>query len=176
MRNRALHDALRDFALEAAAALTEEVRGGAELPFDVLEQPGSGAVLYRYRPLTSEFIAERWETLRSLPSAHRAAKTLGSGAAAYLRVQGADGVDAEPALRAMLERLYEDAHEFEFPEERFERVYSEVEETLLDGHQHLTFVVPVHGLRLQTAHVPLGAGMQLAGGEVVDAPPEAVWP
>nr|MBA2506214.1 hypothetical protein [Thermoleophilaceae bacterium] len=175
MRNRALHDALRDFALEAAAALTNDVRAGAELPFDVLEQPGAGAILYRYRPLTGAFIEERWEALRALPSADAAAAALGSGAAAYLRVQGAEGADAEPALRAMLDRLYEDSHEFDFPEERFERVYAEVEATLLEGSQHLTFIVPIYGLRLETAHVPLGDGLQLAAGEVIDAPAEAVW-
>ncbi|MEA2429177.1 MAG: hypothetical protein QOF37_2805, partial [Thermoleophilaceae bacterium] len=38
MRNRRLHDALRDFALEAAALLTHDLRHGAEIPFDVIEE------------------------------------------------------------------------------------------------------------------------------------------
>jgi hypothetical protein len=37
MRNRALHDALRDFSLEAAAYLESELRAGAEIAFEVLE-------------------------------------------------------------------------------------------------------------------------------------------
>ncbi len=46
MRNRALHDALREFALEAAAFLTDEVREGAELEFDVVDGGhGSGPAL-----------------------------------------------------------------------------------------------------------------------------------
>jgi hypothetical protein len=109
MRNRGLHDALRDFALEAAAHLTAELRAGAEVAFDVVEEPGTGSVLYRYRPLTSDFIGARWEAIRTLPAAEPAARALGSGAETYLRVRGAPGgADSEPALRAMLERLYED--------------------------------------------------------------------
>ena len=59
MRNRELHDALRDFALESAALLTGAVNAGAELPYDVIEEPGTGSVLYRYQPLTAEFIGAR---------------------------------------------------------------------------------------------------------------------
>jgi hypothetical protein len=68
MRNRELHHTLRDFALDAAALLEEELRAGAEIEFEVEEQPaGSKTVLYRYTPLTSKFIDARWDALRSLP-------------------------------------------------------------------------------------------------------------
>src|SRR5918994_6189690 len=80
MRNRRLHDALRDFALEAAALLTQDLRTGAEIPFDVIEEPGGGSVLYRYQPLTTEFVAARWDRLRDLPACEPAAAALGSGA------------------------------------------------------------------------------------------------
>ena len=88
MRNRELHDALRDFALEAAAQLTTDVEAGAEIPYDVVEEPGTGSVLYRYEPLTREFIGERWDVLRNGPSCERAAAALGDGAELYLRVRG----------------------------------------------------------------------------------------
>ena len=146
MRNRALHDALRDFALEAAALLTDELKAGAEVEFDVVEEgvgahrappgasarrgAGRGPALYRYEPRTGAFIEERWSQLRDLPTAERACRELGAGASAWLRVNGLRGEQAEPALRAMLERLYEDATSFGFPEERFDRVYAEVELTL----------------------------------------------
>src|SRR5919107_5088434 len=99
MRNRRLHDALRDFALEAAALLTHDLRSGAEIPFDVVEEPGGGTVLYRYQPLTTEFVAMRWDRLRDLPACGPAAAALGSGAEMYLRMQQATGADAdsEPA-------------------------------------------------------------------------------
>ena len=126
MRNRELHHTLRDFALEAAALLEEELRNGAEIEFEVHEQPaGSKTVLYRYTPLTSKFIDERWDRLRALSSCDPAARALGNGAALYLRLQGVPGVDAEPALRELLDRLYDDANTFEFPEERFEKVYGD---------------------------------------------------
>jgi hypothetical protein len=177
MRNRELHDALRDFALESAALLTAAVNAGAELPYDVIEEPGTGSVLYRYQPLTAEFIGARWDSLSAQPSFDRAARALGSGAEAYLRVRGLPGgADSEPALRALLERLYEDASGFEFPEERFERVYAEFERTLYEDTMRAAVVATVHGLVLERDRVELGGGLVLARGDVVDAPPEAVWP
>ena len=177
MRNRSLHDALRNFALEAAALLTAEVEAGAELSFDVEEAAGRRrAVLYSYRPLTGEFISERWHRLKGLPAFELAVRALGSGAAAYLRVCGASGADPEPALRAMLERLYEDATGFEFPEERFERVYGEVEATLYEHAMRVSIVAPIRGLEIESERIELGGGMALVRGDLTEAPPEAIWP
>src|SRR5438093_11794052 len=122
MRNRELHDALREFALESAVLLSSDIESGAEVPFEVVEEPGFGTTLYRYRALTGGFIGERWAALKSQSSFEPARSALGNGSAAYLRMRGVEtsvaDADAEPALRAMLERLYEDATAFEFPEDR----------------------------------------------------------
>ena len=176
MRNRELHDSLHAFALEAAAMLRDEQAAGAEIEFD-LEDGGSrgGPSLYHYRPLTQKFIAQRWTRLRFLPGAARAADALDAGAAAYLRLNGLRGAEPEPALKAMLERLYEDSTDFAFPEERFERVYSEVEGTLYDESQSATVLVPVHGLEMNAERIELGDGLCLARGDRSDAPDEAVW-
>jgi hypothetical protein len=176
MRNRALHDALRDFALDAAALLSAELRAGHEIPFDVVEEPGRGPILYRYRPLTKQFLATRWNKLRELPTCAPAARALGAGATVYMRVCGLPDGDAEPALQAMLERLYEDATSFDFPEERFERVYSGVERTLFEDTINAAVLTPVHGLVLENTRVDLGDGVVLVDGRTIDAPPEAVWP
>ena len=176
MPNRALHDALRDFAIEAAALLTADVDGGAEVGFEVDAEAGRGPVLYRYRALTAEFIAERWPRLRELPSFEPAAQALGSGATAYLRVRGHAGADAEPALQAMLERLYDEATDLSFPEDRFERTYAEVERVLFHDSHAVDVIVPVVGLVLGSDRVELGDGLALVTGGSVDAPREAVWP
>ncbi|HEX2232599.1 MAG TPA: hypothetical protein VHG69_04460 [Thermoleophilaceae bacterium] len=175
MRNRALHDALRDFALEAAALLLEDQRAGAELEFEVEDDGGGrGPALYRYRALTREFIEERWARLRELPTCADAAEALGTGAASYLRVNGLPGAHAEPALQAMLERLYEDATHFGFPEERFERVYREVEGTLFRDALKTSVLAPLHGVDLEVPKVDLGGGLSIARAETIDAPPEAM--
>src|SRR3954464_12091733 len=165
MPHARLHDALGDFALEAAALLSQELRSGAEIPFDVVEEPGGGTVLYRYQPLTSEFVVSRWDQLRDLPACGPAAAALGSGAQGYLRMQatGADA-DSEPALRAMLERLYEDATSFDFPEERFERVYAEVERALYQNTLRTAIVAPLYGFEMEHDRLDLGEGLFLVAG------------
>ncbi len=175
MRNRQLHDALRDFALEAASHLTGELRAGAEIGFDLDEEPGSGSVLYHYRPLTEEFIAERWPELATLPGCRRAAAALGSGADDYLRLKGLPGTDAEPALQAMLERLYEGQTDLAFPEERFERVYAEVERMLYEDTHATTVIAPLHGVTLEGDDpINVADGLALVSASELDPPPEAV--
>jgi hypothetical protein len=171
MRNRALHDALRDFALEAASFLTEELRNGAELEFEVLDEGGRGGpALYRYRPRTAEFIEARWDGLRELPTCAAAAGELGNGASAWLRVSGLAGERAEPALQAMLERLYEDATSFSFPEERFERVYGEVEWTLYRDAIRTQIVAPLRGVAMEPERVDVGRGLALVRGDRMELP------
>jgi hypothetical protein len=175
MRNRRLHDALRDFALESAALLTEDLGAGAEVDFDVIDEGGRrGPALYRYRPRTEAFIAERWALLRDLPACRRAAEELGAGAALWLRVNGLRGEQAEPALQALLVRLYEDATSFGFPEERFERVYREVEATLYRDTVRVRVLAPLCGAAIEAERIELGGGLSLVRGELADAPAEAV--
>jgi hypothetical protein len=174
MRNRELHDALREFALEAAALLTEDARAD-EVEFEVEEDRArrGGPALYRYRPLTEKYLRERWSRLRELPSCPPAADALGAGAASWLRVNGLGGAQAEPALQAMLERLYEDATSFGFPEERFERVYREVEQTLYRDTVPSSVVAPLPGLELESERVDLGEGLALAAQALHGAPVES---
>lgn len=177
MRNRRLHDALRAFALDSARALSADIEAGAEVAFELDERSTGRSVLYRYRPLIATFISERWQQLRTLESFGAAAEELGSGSAAYLRVQGlAADADSEPALLAMLERIWEDATSFAFPEERFEMVYLEVERALYEGVLQSAIVAPLPGLVMERDRVDLGDGMVLVRGDLSGAPPEAVWP
>src|SRR3954466_5130075 len=177
MRNRRLHDSLRVFALDSARALSEDIEAGAEVAFELDERSTGRSVLYRYRPLIATFISERWQQLRTLESFRPAADELGSGAAAYLRVQGlAADADSEPALLAMLERIWEDATSFAFPEERFDTVYEEVERALYEGVLQSAIAAPLPGLVMERDRVELGEGMALVRGDLSGAPAEAVWP
>src|SRR3954453_6442271 len=177
MRNRRLHDSLRVFALDSARALSADIEAGAEVGFELDERSTGRSVLYRYRPLIATFISERWQQLRTLESFAAAAEDLGAGSAAYLRVQGvvADA-DAEPALLAMLERIWEDATSFAFPEDRFEKVYEEVERALYDGVLQADIAAPLPGLVTERDRVDLGDGLSLVRGDLSGAPAEAVWP
>src|SRR3954466_127305 len=177
MRNRRLHDSLRVFALDSARALSEDIEAGAEVAFELDERSTGRSVLYRYRPLIATFISERWQQLRTLESFRPAADELGSGAAAYLRVQGlAADADSEPALLAMLERIWEDATSFAFPEERFDTVYEEVERALYEGVLQSAIAAPLPGLVMERDRVDLADGMALVRGDLSGAPAEAVWP
>ena len=68
MHNRALHDSLAAFVEEASWQLAEEISGGVEVPFELIEQGRASAPLYCYRPLTGRFIADRSSELAKLPS------------------------------------------------------------------------------------------------------------
>ena len=115
MRNRALYGALRDFALETAALLTDDLREGAEVEFDVIDQAGRrGPALYQYKPRTEAFLAERWSRLRELDTCVRAAEELGSGAALWLRVTGGGAARAVDDLVGLthegVERVHRQPH------------------------------------------------------------------
>ncbi len=178
MRNRALHDALRDFALESAAFLTDDRprRRRARVRRDRRRSRQRPVALSL--PTADRGLPRRTAGTRSArcPAARRAAETLGAGAAPWLRVNGMRGEQAEPALRAMLERLYEDATSFAFPEERFERLYVEVETTLYRDAVRARVVAPLGGVVLESERVDLGNGLSLVAGEHADAPAEAAWP
>ena len=84
MHNPTLQAALEAFAADAAGQLSMETSRGAEVPFEVVEEPGARTSLYCYRPLTGAFIRERLGLLSRLPTYAPAARALAS----------LDGVDA----------------------------------------------------------------------------------
>src|SRR3954471_10643305 len=92
MRDRQLHAALRAFAEEAAWSLAAETAGGAELPFEVLEERSGrgGPTLYCYRADTAGFIADRGALLVRMETWPAAVQALSarSGTDAYLRSRG----------------------------------------------------------------------------------------
>lgn len=184
MRNRTLHQLLEAFTEEAGHQLTADTRNGAEVPFEVVEEPGSRGSLYCYRPLVGQFIRSRMGVLDRLPTYLPAARAITAldGIAAYLQQRGEPRIPpdarerADAALRSFLSAVYAECSGFGFQRERFTAAYTELEAALYEGRQVALVVVPLLGLALESDEVALGEGMSLARGETVpDVPPEAVW-
>jgi hypothetical protein len=184
MHNRALHDTLAAFVEEAAWQLAEEVSGGAEIPFELINAAPptrSSAPLYCYRPLTQRFLAERAGSLARLQSYAAAVQGLMAlpELPEYLRARGrrTPGSDprahAESALQALLTALWADATDFSFDGQRFAVAYAELEDAAYAGCALSLVVTPVDGLVMESEEVALGDGLALVRGvSLTDAPPE----
>ncbi|HEY4280877.1 MAG TPA: hypothetical protein VGM91_21860 [Conexibacter sp.] len=184
MRNRTLHQLLQAFTEESGLQLAAETARGAEIPFEVVEEPGARSALYCYRPLTGNFIRSRMGILDRLPSYLPAARAIVEIPAidAYLRKRGEPRIPpdererTDAVLRSFLSAVYADTSEFGFQLERFTAAYEELEAALYEGRQVALVVAPLLGLALESDDVPIGEGLSLARGESVpDVPPEAVW-
>ena len=181
MHNRALHDSLAAFVEEAAWQLAAEVSGGAEVPFELIEQGRSSAPLYCYKPLTQRFLAERSGALGRLGSYVPAVQGLMAvpDLPSYLRARGRrpSGSDprslADAALQAFVAAVWQDATDFSFDDARFAAAYTELEDAVYDGCALSLVVTPVDGLVIESPEVSLGGGLTLVRGvDVSDGPPE----
>jgi hypothetical protein len=184
MRNRMLHGLLGAFTEDAGLQLAHDTANGAEVPFEVIEEPGSRSPLYCYRPLTAGFIRSRMGSLDRLPSYVPAARALAAidGIDAYLRRRGEprippDGRErADAVLRSFLSAVFAETSSFGSQPEAFAAAYAELEATLYEGRQVAAVIAPLLGLALESDEVALGDGLSLARGESLpDVPPEAVW-
>jgi hypothetical protein len=183
VRNKGLHDRLRAFAEAAAEHLSERVESGLEIPFEVAQSPGATSVLYRYRPLSGQFVAQHFAELRGADGFAPAVLELTKvdGLSAYLRVLGINYVPveerdrAESVLREFLARLWDEATVFELDEQRFERAYAELESALYENTVLTTVLAPMLGVQIGDERWELGSGLALARGDLCDAPPDAVW-
>jgi hypothetical protein len=184
MHNRALHDTLAAFVEEAAWQLAEEVSGGAEIPFELINTAApsrSSAPLYCYRPLTQRFLAERAGALARLPSYLPAVQGMMAlpDLPSYLRARGRrpPGSDArsqaDAALQAFLGAMWAEATDFTFDQQRFDAAFAELEEAAYAGYALALVVTPVDGLVIESERVALGEGLTLVRGVALqDAPPE----
>lgn len=190
MRNRMLHGLLEAFAEDAGLQLAYETANGAEVPFEVVEEPvpparrGRGGAFYCYRPQTADFIRSRMGTLDRLPSYLPAARSLAAidGIDAYLRRRGEPRIPpdarerADAVLRSFLSAVFAETSAFGSQPEAFAAAYAELEATLYEGRQVATVIAPLLGLALESDELALGEGLSLARGEaLLDVPPEAVW-
>jgi hypothetical protein len=181
MHNRALHDTLAGFVEEAAWQLAEEVSGGAEVPFELIEQGRASSPLYCYRPLTGRFIAERAGVLSRLPSYPGAVQGLAAlpDIPAYLQARGRrtpspdSRIQADAALQVFLTAVWAEATDFTFEASRFEAAYAELEEHAYDGCTLSVVLASVEGLVIESEEVALGEGLALVrAGTLRDVPGE----
>ncbi len=185
MRNRTLHRLLEAFTEEAGLQLAAETASGAEIPFEVVEEPGSFSPLYCYRPLTGSFIRSRMGVLDRLPAYLPAARAIAEidGIDAYLRQRGEPRIPpagrerADAVLRSFLSAVYADSSAFGYQPERFGIAYAELEAALYEGRQVAVVIAPLLGLALESDELPLGDGLSLVRGDALaaDVPPEAIW-
>lgn len=186
MRNSTLHAALEAFTADAAGRLDAEAGQGAEMPFELVAEPGGSAPLYCYRPLTASFIGQRLGLLTALSSYAPVARALAvlPGTETYLR-QWDGGPPphgerdrADAALRVFLARVFDGRSRFGFEPERFEAAYGELELALYEGRHTTTVIAPLLGLALDhgTHELALAQGLSLVRGEsLAEAPRDAVW-
>ena len=181
MHNRALHDSLAAFVEEAAWQLAEEVSGGAEVPFELIEQGRASAPLYCYRPLTGRFLAERSAELAKLASYAPAVRGLSAlpDLPAYLKARNRRTpspdrrAQADAALQAFLVAVWADSTEFAFDAERFQAAFAELEEAAYGDRTLSVVLAQVEGLVLESDEVPLGDGLSLVRAETMtDVPDE----
>jgi hypothetical protein len=186
VRNTTLHEILEAFTADAAGRLKAETAAGAEIPFEITEEPGGSSPLYCYRPLTGAFIRERLGLLSALPTYAPAARALAAleGTQGYLRERGESRIPgdsrerADATLRLFLASVFAERSEFGFDPVRFELSYEQLENSMYEGRCVSTVIAPLLGVALDpaTGEVPLGDGLSLVRGETLpDAPADAVW-
>jgi hypothetical protein len=172
MHNRALHDTLAAFVEEAAWQLAEEVSGGAEVPFELIESSPptrASAPLYCYRPLTGRFIADRIGVLARLASYPSAAQQLAGlpDLPAYLQARGRRvpspdaRLQADAALQAFLTAMWAESTEFAFEHERFAAAFAELESTAYGNCELSVVLAAIEGLVIDVDELPLGEGLSL---------------
>ncbi len=181
MRDFLLTEALRRLATEAATRFSGLVASGETIPFDVATEAGEESAFYSYVPLTSRFVEERSEELRSLPSfgpAREAAVEAGV-AAPYLEERGesvpADpGERAEKMLRTFISSLWEGSTEFSLDRARLDRALSLLDAEARDADDAEILIVPIVGLRMSVSRLQLPHGVRVVRADSIEAPVDAM--
>ncbi|HEV7483505.1 MAG TPA: hypothetical protein VGO13_10445 [Solirubrobacterales bacterium] len=181
MRDFLLNEALKRLATEAATRFSSLVASGDQIPFDVAAESGDDASFFSYVPLTSRFVEERAQELRSLPSfgpAREAAVEAGV-AAGYLESRG-EAVPADPGERAermltiFISALWEGSTEFSLDRARLDSALSMLDAEARGADDAEVVIVPVVGLRMSMARLQLPHGVRVVRADAIEAPIEAM--
>jgi len=181
VRDPLINEALRRLAAEAATRFSTLVASGDQLPFDVAEQEGPDSFFHSYVPLTSRYVREREAELRSLPAFEPAREgvELAGVAAPYLEQRG-ETVPAEPGERAahlltvFMASLWDGCTEFSLDRERLEGALAVLDAEAGDVDEADLVIVPIVGLQMPLARLPLPHGARLVRADSIEAPIEAM--
>ncbi len=181
MRDPVLNQAIKQLAAEAATRYATLVAGGDQIPFDVDEQAGPESPFHSYRPLTSEYVLQREDELRSLPGFEAAldAVTVADVAAPYLEGEGAAvPVDAAERAARMLvtffASLWDGCTEFSLDRARLDGALALLDAELCDVDETEFLIAPIVGLQMALPRLHLPHGMQAVRADAIEAPTEAM--
>jgi hypothetical protein len=181
VRDFLLNEALKRLATEAATRFSSLVASGDQIPFDVAAENGDDSSFFSYVPLTSRFVEERSQELRSLPSfgpAREAAVEAGV-ASPYLEARG-ESVPADPGERAermltvFISALWEGSTEFSLDRARLDSALSMLDAEARGADDAEVVIVPVVGLRMSSPRLQLPHGVRIVRADAIDAPIDAM--
>ena len=181
MRDPVLNQAIKQLTAEAATRFATLVASGDQIPFDVDERSGPDSPFHSYRPLTSEYVLEREDELRTLPAfeAARDAVAAADVAAAYLEGRGAavpvdSGERAATMLVAFVAALWDGCTEFSLDRARLDGALSLLDAELCDVDETEFLIAPIIGLQMPLMRLNLPHGMLAVRSDAIEAPPEAL--
>ncbi len=181
MRDPVLNQAIKQLAAEAATRYATLVASGDQIPFDVDEQAGPESPFHSYRPLTSEYVLEREDELRSLPGFEAAldAVAVADVAAPYLEGQGAavpvdSGERAARMLVTFFAALWDGCTEFSLDRARLDGALALLDTELCDVDETEFLIAPIVGLHMELPRLHLPHGMQAVRADAIEAPIEAM--
>ena len=181
MRDPVLNQAIKQLAAEAATRYATLVASGDQIPFDVDEQAGPESPFHSYRPLTSEYVLEREDELRSLPGFEAAldAVAVADVAAPYLEGQGAavpvdSGERAARMLVTFFAALWDGCTEFSLDRARLDGALALLDADLCDVDETDFLIAPIVGLQMALPRLHLPHGMQAVRADAIEAPTEAM--
>jgi hypothetical protein len=177
-----LREALTQLAAEAGERFDALVEGGAEIPFEIDQQPGEASPLYRYVPQTQRFVQLHAAELKKLPSFGPAIAAIASSGAAesYLEQRGlpvpADGKRrAEQLVVVFCEELWAGREDFSLDGVDLEGTIKEVEFGSAGGIETdgLHVLCPLVGFQMPVTKLEL-ATATVVRAEVTELPREAL--
>ena len=182
MRSVQLQTALREFLEAAGERLAADLAAGAEIPFEVDQQPSRGArgpSLYCYRPLTSEFIAQRRAQIEALPAYQSVSAALADfeGLDRYLAAVGEDvtrlsrEARVRAAIASLLGDVYGDQSDFEYHPERVASALERLNSTALANSAEVTIVARLEGMTITSSELQLTSGLTIAKPQALEGLP-----